>query len=76
MKPVLENRKKMPHPNVQGPPENLPRCIYPISSIDQTLVYDCVELLDEKCNIRQNITRSVNIKITLQTGSPDHREIN
>ena len=37
--------------NIQGPPKNLPRSIYPISSIahpNQTLLYNCVELLDEK----------------------------
>ena len=36
---------------IQGPPKNLQRSIYPISPIahpNQTLLYNCVELLDEK----------------------------
>ena len=36
---------------VQGPPKTLPRSIYPDSSFvhpNQTLLYNCVELLDEK----------------------------
>ena len=38
----------------------------------------CVELLDEKWNVRPIYvyTRKVNIKITIQTGSLDHRDIN
>ena len=65
---------------IQGPPKNLPMSIYPISSIahpNQTLSYNCVELLAwEMKYTPNNSTRSVNIKITLQSVSPDHREIN
>ena len=49
---------------IQGPPKNLPRSIYPTSSIahpNQTLLYNCVELLDEKWNIRPAIVREVSI---------------
>ena len=39
-------------PNVkQGPPKSLPMSIYPITPIahpNQTLLYNCIELLDEK----------------------------
>ena len=65
--------------HIQGPPKNLPtRSIYPISSIahpNETLLYNSVELLDEKWNIRPTIVREVSI-LRLQTGIPDHREIN
>ena len=48
----IENMNFKNNPDdIQGPPKNLPRSIYPISSIahpNQTLSYNCVELLDEK----------------------------
>ena len=50
---------------LQGPPKNLPRSIYLIySSIvhpKQTLLCNCVELLDEKRNKRPTIVREVSI---------------
>ena len=60
---------------IQCPQKNLPRSIYPISSIahpNQTLRRIARREMKYTTN---NSTRSVNIKTTLQTGSPDHREI-
>ena len=62
--------------HIQGPPKNLPRSIYPNSSIahpNQTLRRIARQEMKYTTN---NSTRSVNIKIKLQTGSPDHPEIN
>ena len=65
---------------LQGPPKNLPRSIYPISSIDTPKPNLSLGLRRsarwEMKYTTNNSTRSVNIKITLQTGSPDRREIN
>ena len=54
---------------LQGPPKNLPRSIYPISvGLHRIARW-------EMKYTNNNSTRSVNIKITLQTASSDHREI-